>query len=192
MHMRTVEQVAHDLLEITRRHDFDPTDARDEITATVQPFVTSADELAELFEHGGIETAMGASTSRLIYYSPELLFMLSKFETDFVLPVHNHEMWNFLFICRGEMHFRWYRRLDDRSIENEAHLEIADDRKVRAGEVGFIAPPPNDIHQLSISEPGTWMVTVTPRPEPIVREIYNPTAGTYIIKALAVTDEPMV
>lgn len=187
----TVEQVAHDLLPIIRRPHFDPTSARDELTATVRPFVANVTELTDVFTRHGIKGDDAANRSRMIFYSPELVFLLSRFDTDFVLPIHNHDLWNFLLICSGEMHFRWYRRLDDRSAPGRAVIEVADDRTVRTGEIACIAPPPHDIHELAITQPGTWMLTVTTEQEPPLREVYDPAAEAYEIRPLAVADRAM-
>lgn len=191
MEKNTVMEVAQDLLALTRRAGFDPTSMRQEITAALQPFVVTDEELSAMFAEHGLEIP-GLERSRIILHSPELIFMLSKFGTDFILPIHNHESWNVLLICRGQMHFRWYRRLDASSIDGRARLEVADDLMVGTGEVAFIAPPPHDIHQLAITEADTWMLTVTPQPEPPLREIYDVAAGTYEIQALAVVDVAMV
>ena len=83
------------------------------------------------------------------------------------------------------MQFRWYQRLDDRSVPGRADLRVADDRVLRSGDAGIVAPPPNDIHELEVLSDYLWMVVVTPEPEAPVREIYLPEAGTYEIKGLA-------
>lgn len=191
MDTSTVEIVAHELLTLTRQSGFDPTMMRSEITAVVQPFVVDDSALTELFTAHGM-TIEGAENSRTVFYSPELIFVLSKFRTDFILPTHNHYMWNFLVICKGAMHFRWFRRLDDGSVPGRSQVEVGEDVVVRTGEVAFIAPPPHDIHELAIIEDGTWMLTVTPMPEPPDREIYDVAAGTYEFRRLGVADRAMV
>lgn len=180
----TVMEVANDLLAIIRRDGFDPTTVRKEITAAVQPFVTSHEELEKLYFEHGIMRPEPPDRSRMLFYSPELLFMLSRYGPDFRLPTHNHESWNVLLICRGEMHFRWYRRLDDRTVPGRARIEIVDDLMVRTGEVAFVAKPPHDIHQLEVTQEGTWMLTVQPCHEPPQREIYDAEEGTYEMMSL--------
>jgi hypothetical protein len=182
MNTNIVTDVAHDFLKIARKPGFDPIKQREEIVKVLSPFV-GADE--RLFEYG-IKRPNPPDRTRMIFYSPELVFFLSRFGTDFRLPVHNHDAWNVLLICSGEMHFRWYRRSDSGADAGKAKVEIADDRIVKAGDVGIVAPPPNDIHELEILTENTWMLTVAPCFEPDVRDIHNPAQGTFERKPLTV------
>ena len=182
MNKNIVSDVAHNFLPLIRNPAFDPIKQRDEIAKVLSPFV-GVDE--SIFQYG-IKRPQPPDRTRTIFYSPELLFLLSRFDTDFRLPVHNHEAWNILLICSGTMHFRWYRRVDNGAESGKAKVEIADDRIVKAGELGIVAQPPNDIHQLEILTPGTWMLTVAPCYEPDVRDIHNPPQGTFERKPLAV------
>jgi len=183
MNKTVVCDVAQDLLALMRRDNFDPLQERDVLKTVLKPFVGAAHE--SLFQLG-IKRPQPPDRTRMIFYSPELIMFLSRFGTDFRLPVHNHDSWNILMICSGSMHFRWFRRLDDRTDAGQAKLEVADDRVVTAGEMGIVAPPPHDIHQLEILTEGTWMLTVAPCPEPDLREIYNPSSGTFEMKPLSV------
>src|SRR5947209_7328857 len=133
MNKNIVSEVAQNLLPLTRSPSFDPIKKRDDIAAVLRPFV-GADE--SLFKYG-IKRPQPPDRTRMIFYSPELVFFLSRFGTDFRLPVHNHESWNILMICSGAMHFRWYRRLDNGVEPGRAQVEIADDRVVKAGELGI-------------------------------------------------------
>jgi hypothetical protein len=62
---------------------------------------------------------------------------------------------------------------------------VADDRVLRPGDAGIVAPPPHDIHELEVLTDYLWMVVATPEPEVSTREIYDPATGTYEVKGLA-------
>lgn len=175
-----VRRVARDITALIAAHP-DPTAARAEVEAALSPLIPAD---AELFE--GALPMPGLDLTRMLYFDPELVLLLSKFDPNFALPVHNHEAWNVLMVCSGEMHFRWYRRLDDLSEPGRADLEIADDRVLTAGGCGIIGLPPHDIHQLEVLTDDTWLLTVTPQVEPEIREIYDPASGTYEVKPLTV------
>jgi len=93
-------------------------------------------------------------------------------------------MWNALFIAEGAMQFRWYRRLDDLSTPGQAKLELVDERLLRAGDVGIVAPPPHDIHAFEVLEDDTWLVTAAPAPGLFTRQIYDLENDTYVERAL--------
>ena len=120
-----------------------------------------------------------------LYLDPSMMIQIVGAPGGFRLPAHNHAAWNVLFIAEGEMQFRWYRRLDDRSVAGRADLEVAEDRRLHSGDAGIVARPPNDIHELEVVTDYLWMIVVTPEPEVSVREIYSPQDGTYSIKSLA-------
>ena len=181
MNKNVVCDVAHDLIALFRSDGFDPLKRRDAIQSVLAPFIGAEEDL---FQYG-IKRPSPPDRTRTIFYSPELILFLSRFGTDYRLPVHNHESWNALMICSGAMHFTSYRRLDKGDASGRAKLEVAEERIVKAGEIGIVDRPPHDVHQLEILMKDTWMVTVAPCPEPALREIYNTSQGTYDVKPLS-------
>lgn len=174
-----VRDVARDVAHAVRNLE-SPKNARGAVETALRPLVGPHEDLFSR----SMQRATALEFSRILYFDPGLMFQLSKFEAGFRLPVHNHEAWNALFLCAGRMQFCGYRRLDDRSEPGRARLEIHDERILGAGDVGIVAPPPHDIHELEVLTDDTWLVTVTPRPEVEVREIYDPAEGSYEINSL--------
>ena len=100
------------------------------------------------------------------------------------IPTNVSPAFNSLFIAEGAMQFRWYRRLDDLSTPGQAKLELVDERLLRAGDVGIVAPPPHDIHAFEVLEDDTWLVTAAPAPGLFTRQIYDLENDTYVERAL--------
>ena len=173
---RIVATAASNYMAVLERNGFDPTQAREDVMAALKPMV---DVHKELYESAFVRPTTMAK-SRLLYFDPELLFLISEIGPEFTGPAHNHWYWNVLLICSGRMRFRWYRRLDDRSEPGVAKLELADERILCAGDVGMVAPPPHDVHSFEVLDEHTWLITVAPCPEPDVREFYDVDRGTYV------------
>jgi predicted metal-dependent enzyme (double-stranded beta helix superfamily) len=121
--------------------------------------------------------------SRQLYFDPRINFILSHVGTAFREPPHNHWAWNILLIGRGSMHFRWYRRLDDRSEPGKCELELVDDRILGPGDAGIVGAPPHDIHSFEILDDDTWLITVSPDLGATVRQFYDIQGGTYVERA---------
>ncbi len=171
-----IAAAARDMAAVLARTEHDPTRTPADVVAALAPLVAPHEAL--------FDRAMPRPTtmerSRLLYFDPDLLFLVSEIDPSFTGPAHNHWAWNILLICAGRMHFRWYRRLDEQSEIGRARLEIVDERILHAGDVGIVAPPPHDVHSFEVLDAHTWLITVAPFPEPAVREFYDVTMGTYV------------
>lgn len=178
-----VRDAAARFLDVLRRTGNDPSAAPADAIAALDPLRSTR---AEMFDASIVRPSKNPGHQMsILYFDPSLMLQIVGAPQGFRLPAHNHSAWNILFVADGEMQFRWYKRLDDRSVPGRATLEVADDRILRAGDAGIVAPPPNDIHELEIVSEYLWMIVATPEPEVQTREIYDPDAGTYELKSLS-------
>lgn len=122
--------------------------------------------------------------SRVIYFDPDMTFILSCGDTSVNTGLHNHGVWNILFICAGSMDFQSCRRHDDLSRDGYADLTVVQDNVVRPGELGVAGVPPHDIHAVRILEPETWILTVAPGHADQLRQFYDPETKSYSVRRL--------
>ena len=79
------------------------------------------------------------------------------------------------------MHYRSYRRLDDRSQPYVADLEIAEDRVLAEGDVTVLPAPPHDIHATAGLAPTTVSFLVARQEFGATREQYLPDLKSYYV-----------
>jgi predicted metal-dependent enzyme (double-stranded beta helix superfamily) len=82
-------------------------------------------------------------------------------------PVHDHLAWGLVGIYRGQQHETIYRRVDDRSEEGRAVLEVQREQRLSAGELYSLLPPRDDIH---------FVETVSDTPSISIHLLANDTA----------------
>jgi predicted metal-dependent enzyme (double-stranded beta helix superfamily) len=179
----SVREAAAGFMAVLRANHEDPSNAPSAVEAALSPLRALH---GDLFQRSIVRPAKNPGHQMsILYFDPGLMLQIVGAPGGFRLPVHNHSAWNILYVCAGEMQFRWYKRLDDRSVAGRATLQVADDRRLQAGDAGIVARPPHDIHELEVTSDYLWMVVATPEPEVRTREIYDPEAGTYELKTLA-------
>jgi len=171
---------ATNMAALLARDPLDPTKDPDALAAALAPLVGSHEALFEVAQ----QRPTALKRSRLAYYDPGLTILVSAFGPEFREPIHNHGLWNVLLICGGRMHFRGYRRLDDRSREGYAEVSLVEDKIVSAGQIGAVGPPPHDIHALDVLDEDTWLITVSPGDAARVREIYDLATSSYTLQTL--------
>jgi quercetin dioxygenase-like cupin family protein len=178
-----VREAAAGMMAVLRANTEDPSLAPSAVEDALNPLRALR---GDLFQNSIVRPAKNPGHQMsILYYDPGLMMQIVGAPGGFRLPAHNHSAWNILYVCDGEMQFRWYKRLDDRSVAGNATLQVADDRRLRPGDAGIVARPPHDIHELEVTTDYLWMVVVTPEPEVRTREIYDPEAGTYELRTLA-------
>lgn len=64
-------------------------------------------------------------------------------------PVHDHLAWGLVGLYRGEQAETVYRRVDDRSREGVAELEVVERRLLTRGGIYDLLPPDGDIHSVT-------------------------------------------
>lgn len=172
-----VRQAVAQLVSALRREDEDPTRCPVDVEAALLPLV----ELREaLFARGGHRPSrIPGHQMSTVYSDPSLMIQIVGAPRGFRLPPHTHSAWNVLFVAEGEMQFTSYRRTDDRSVDRQSKLEVAQDCVLSGGQAGLVGPPPDDIHELEILSDYLWMIVVTPEPEVSIRQIHVPGEGTY-------------
>lgn len=167
---------------VLRDLDGDPTRDPEAIAASLRPIV---DVYKEVYELGTDRPTALMEGSRTVYADPELTLVLSWVNKSPVEALHNHGIWNVLFVCEGSMQFTWCKRLDDRSEPGKCELEVADDRIMHVGDAGAVGHAPHDIHGFQYLESPTWIITAAPGESNPSREIYDLDAGTYYLSSLA-------
>lgn len=138
----------------------------------------------EMYAAGLPRTASLVSRSRVVYFDPGMTFILSGYDKGEAEPLHDHGIWNALFVCAGRMRFRWCRRLDDGSVSGRAELEVADERILGPGDIGLVGAPPHDIHEFEILDQDSWTITVAPGPAKRLRRFYDIASGAYVEREL--------
>ena len=123
-------------------------------------------------------TEEGAATGWL-YQDGDVRIVRGTLPAGFTLPPHNHGGWNIFGIYRGAVHYRSYRRLDDRSRPHVADLEVAEDRVMVDGDVTLLPAPPDDIHAVTALAAVTTSLLVARGPFDAVREQYLPDCRAY-------------
>jgi predicted metal-dependent enzyme (double-stranded beta helix superfamily) len=178
-----VREAAAGMMAVLRANGEDPSFAPTGVEDALRPLRAIH---SDLFHSSIVRPAKNPGHQMsILYFDPGLMMQIVGAPGGFRLPAHNHSAWNILYVCDGEMQFRWYKRLDDRSVAGQAKLQVADDRRLQPGQAGIVARPPHDIHELEVTSDYMWMVVVTPEPEVRTREIYNVEAGTYQLQTLA-------
>lgn len=79
------------------------------------------------------------------------LYMVAPAQGGFA-PPHDHQTWAVIAGMYGREKNKLYRRIDDKSVDGFAHLEVADEIDVIAGTA--IALMPDDIHSIHLGEDG--------------------------------------
>ena len=125
------------------------------------------------------EDDLSASTAWL-YYDCGLRITRGRVPAGWIQQPHNHGAWNIFGVYRGAVHYRSYRRLDDRSRPFVAELEIDEDRVMAPGDVTILPAPPHDVHAVSGLAGSSVTVLVAPGPRfSDRREIYLPEQRAY-------------
>lgn len=125
------------------------------------------------------ETGASASTAWL-YYDCGMRIVRGRVPAGWVQQPHNHGAWNIFGVYRGAVHYRSYRRLDDRSRPYVAELAVDEDRVMAAGDVTVLPAPPHDIHAVAGLAEDSVTILVGPGARFAERrEIYLPELGAY-------------
>lgn len=134
-----VRQAVAQLVSALRREDEDPTRCPVDVEAALLPLV----ELREaLFARGGHRPSrIPGHQMSTVYSDPSLMIQIVGAPRGFRLPPHTHSAWNVLFVAEGEMQFTSYRLTDDRSVDRQSKLEVAQDCVLSGGQAGLVGPP---------------------------------------------------
>jgi predicted metal-dependent enzyme (double-stranded beta helix superfamily) len=125
------------------------------------------------------EPGSGRATAGWLYYDCDVRVVRGRMPAGFVQRPHNHGSWNIFGIYRGAVHYRSYRRLDDRSRPHVADLEVAEDLVMTDGDVVLLPAPPHDIHAVTALAPVTTSLLVARGPFDSIREQYLPDHHAY-------------
>jgi predicted metal-dependent enzyme (double-stranded beta helix superfamily) len=123
----------------------------------------------------------GKATTGLLYYDCEYRLVRGMMPAGFAQRPHNHGSWNILSVYRGAMHYRSYRRVDDRGQPYVADLEVAEDRVLGEGDVTVLPAPPHDIHATAGLAPMTVSFLVARQEFGATREQYLPDLKSYYV-----------
>jgi predicted metal-dependent enzyme (double-stranded beta helix superfamily) len=125
------------------------------------------------------EAGSGRTSAGWLYYDCDVRVVRGRMPAGFAQTPHNHGSWNIFGVYRGAVHYRSYRRLDDRSRRYFADLEVAEDRVMADGDVTLLPAPPDDIHSVTALAPITTSLLVARGPFDAVREQYLPEHHAY-------------
>jgi predicted metal-dependent enzyme (double-stranded beta helix superfamily) len=145
-HMReqafSLRAFAREVISTLDRYGGNLAPAYDEVMPLVDRILRQAD----LTELGVRREGNHTPGSQWLYYDYELEIHLSTFTPGLPVPVHDHGTWEFIAPYAGEFTYTRFRRLDDRSLDGHAELEVVEQRVLRPGDGAVCGPPPDDIH----------------------------------------------
>jgi predicted metal-dependent enzyme (double-stranded beta helix superfamily) len=121
----------------------------------------------------------GPFSTGWLYYDCDLRITRGTVPAGFAQRPHNHGTWNLFGVYGGAMHYRSYRRLDDRTVPFLAELEVAVDTILRDGDVTILPAPPDDIHCTTALAPSTTTILVQRGEFSSIREQYLPELRSY-------------
>jgi predicted metal-dependent enzyme (double-stranded beta helix superfamily) len=176
--MRQVRESVGRLIELLDEVGDDIRSREKEITAVMQDLLAlpGLDEVAA--NPTWTEAGTGQASTGWLYYDCDVRVVRGRMPAGFAQTPHNHGSWNIFGIYRGAVHYRSYRRLDDRSRAHVADLEVAEDRVMTDGDVTLLPAPPDDIHAVTALAPTTSLL-VARGPFDAVREQYLPDLHAY-------------
>jgi len=160
--------------------------AHDDVTTVEQEI---KDAMQALLALPGLDTAPAQSTSppgspfstSLLYYDGEFRVVRGTLPAGFVQKPHNHGAWNILAVYKGAMHYRSYRRADDRQRPYYADLELAEDWIMTDGDVTVMPGPPHDIHATAGLAPTSITLLIAREQFLPMREQYMPEMKSYYV-----------
>jgi predicted metal-dependent enzyme (double-stranded beta helix superfamily) len=160
----------------------------DDVLAAQADIVAAMQDLMSI---DGLDTASAHSTNvlkdpakpstGLLYYDCEYRLVRGQMPAGFQQKPHNHGSWNILAVYKGAMHYRSYRRLDDRSNPYVAELEVAEDWVMNEGDVTVLPMPPHDIHATAGLAPTTVSLLIARQEFNSYREQYLPELRSYYV-----------
>ncbi len=177
--MRKVRESVSRLIEVLDEVGNDICSREKEITAVMQDLlaIPGLDEVTA--NPTRTEAGSGPFTTGWLYYDCDVRVVRGRMPVGFAQTPHNHGSWNIFGIYRGAVHYRSYRRLDDRSRPYVADLEVAEDRVMADGDITLLPAPPDDIHAVTALAPVTTSLLVARGPFDPVREQYLPDCHAY-------------
>jgi predicted metal-dependent enzyme (double-stranded beta helix superfamily) len=177
--MREVRQAVSRLIELLDEVGDDICRQEKEITAVMQDLLATPglDQVTANPTWAG--DGGGGATTGWLYYDCDVRVVRGRMPAGFSQTPHNHGSWNIFGVYRGAVHYRSYRRLDDRSRRHVADLEVAEDRVMTDGDVTLLPAPPDDIHAVTALAPVTTSLLVARGPFAPVREQYLPDFRAY-------------
>ncbi|TML09042.1 MAG: hypothetical protein E6G39_16935 [Actinobacteria bacterium] len=155
--------------------------AEKEIVVAMQDLMTIPGLDAVATQSNTGQVAPGKPTTGLLYYDGEYRLVRGMMPAGFAQKPHNHGSWNILSVYRGAMHYRSYRRLDNRDQPYVADLEVAEDRVMGEGDVTVLPAPPHDIHATAGLAPMTVSFLVARQQFGAMREQYLPELKSYYV-----------
>ncbi len=174
----SIRACAHQLIELVDKVGDDVRAKEDAIN----------DAMRELLALPGLDTMVATpvradmhSGIGWIYYDGDVRIVRGIMPAGMHLDPHNHGGWNLFGIYRGAVHYRSYRRVDDRSIRYHAELALVEDRVMRDGDVTVLPGPPHDIHSVIGLAPQTTTLLVARGAFAPAREQYFPERNAYLV-----------
>lgn len=165
------------IIDALDARDGDIVAAENEVGQHMQDILARDD----LLEIAARREAVLFDNSAWLYWDTEFSVVMSEIPEDRVITPHNHGIWEYIGIYRGEMDYTRYRRTDDLSRPGRATLEITEQGVLEPGDLTLAHSPPHDIHGMTALTT-TYAIAVYAGKLAPVRQFYDPEAGTYIEK----------
>ena len=146
---------ARDVYDALEAHEGDMPAAQQEVI----PLLRRLAQEDDLLQIGLPRESNHGVDGSWLYWDGEIGIFTAKFPDGLAVPVHDHGTWEIVGVYQGELDYRSYRQVDDRSTEGYAELEVVEDRVLRPGEFSVLPPPPDDIHGFQ-ARGDMWMIGV--------------------------------
>jgi len=173
-----VRDCAQAILAAIAEHGNDGPAIAPGIRAALAKLVQEPDLLERGIERQGNNVAF----SRYLYYDGELSILIYEVPKGRTIPAHDHGIWETLSVYHGRLRHIVYARTDDGRVPGVANLRVEDDRVLESGDFAIVTPPA-DIHSFTALDEGTYGVTVVNGAYKAERRYYDPSAGTYEVRA---------
>lgn len=181
-HMRsqlyTLRNFARDIIEILDSYGGNLAPAYDRVMPLVERMLRQSD----LTDFGVRREGNHTPGSQWLYYDYEFEIHLSTFTPGLPVPIHDHGTWEFIAPYAGEFTYTSFQRVDDRSREGHAQLEIVDEKTLWPGDGAVCGPPPDDIHTFTPMTPDVLLLGMNHGPLAPRRTYYDVAARTCTVR----------
>lgn len=147
---------------------------------SVQPKVDEVIGLSNLPTLGVPRQRIHSEVSSWLYYDPMVRIALAMPEST--PDIHDHGTWQILAIVHGHVRYRSWDRTDAGDTGSKAIVAIREEIELGPGDVLFMPPPPDDIHDWDVLTKNTHMISVIGPDMSSRRRYFLPDEGSYFEK----------
>lgn len=104
-------------------------------------------EQPDLLAHGVERRGYHVIRSSWLYFDPQIAITIAHVPAGSDIPIHNHGTWEIVAPYRGTVEYREYDwDPGPEGNPSSGTLRVRDERRLVAGDIALVSPPPADIH----------------------------------------------